>query len=612
MNDKKFRKDINGLRAIAVLSVVLFHFSSSYLPGGFAGVDVFFVISGFLMTSIILRGLSDGTFNLYIFLKARAVRIIPALLFVVAMLLFVGFLFFGPVIYQAIGKHSFGSLLFYSNVMYRDEAGYFDVASKGKFLLHTWSLSVEWQFYILYPIALAIFGKYFSLKNIKRIIILGFALSFLISVAITIYRPTSAYFMIYSRAWEMMLGGLAFAYPLHLSDRKKRYCEALGLAIIICSIIFMSEDISWPGYMAVVPVFGAYLCIIANNEKSILSNITFQKIGLWSYSIYLMHWPVLVFIQKARIDLNLALYAIAVLALSVISYELIEKKRNYGKGLVVSFVMVCIASYLVSIDGAAFRVTNSDYKLTLEQFRAKYEGHSGLPATEDVIYINGNANNFDYILVGDSHARHMFAYLLESDLKVASWATDSCKSTKHFFSKIAYSFKLEQRCKNRYAKVVEFINQHPGKKVVWMAAWRDGFIGKQRMTGEYPNNIIAELPYFISDIKGSKSDVYIIGDTQGSNMVMYECLSNSSALLGYYFSGCQTKQKYHLSETENGLRSLAEKTRDFKYISAADALCNDGMCDIIRDGMPVYTDTQHLTKKSSMIVGGYIFSKIRD
>lgn len=612
MNDKRFRKDINGLRAIAVLSVVVFHYSSGYLPGGFAGVDVFFVISGFLMTSIILRGLSDNSFSIISFLKARAVRIVPALLFTISLILVIGFILFGPVIYQAIGKHSFGSLLFYSNVMYRGESGYFDVASKGKFLLHTWSLSVEWQFYILYPIILAALGRVLSVTNIKRLIMLGALASFVVSIFMTTYRPTSAYFMIYSRAWEMMLGGLAFAYPLNLSDKNKKFCEISGLALIIISIIFMSEDIPWPGYMAAIPVVGAYLCIVANNNKTLLSNIVLQKIGLWSYSIYLMHWPILVIINKYNIDINIIYYSAIVLVFSIVSYELIEKKRNYGKGLIITFVLSCIVSYLVSINGASFRASNPDYNMTLEQFREKYEGHSGMPATEDVMYINGNDKDFDYILVGDSHARHMFAYILSSNMKVASWATDSCKSTKHFFSKIAYSFKLEQRCKNRYEKVVDFINRHPGKKVVWIAAWRDGSIGKQRFEGEYTNSIINEIPYFIDDIKDSKSDVYIIGDTQGSNRVMYECLSNGSSLLGSIASGCEKKQRYTLSGVEERLKSIANESGSFKYISAADALCENGMCDIIRDGMPVYTDTQHLTKKSSMIVGEYIFNKIRN
>lgn len=137
MAEKNFRKDINGLRAIAVLSVLVFHFSPSFLPGGFAGVDVFFVISGFLMTSIIFRGVENNDFSIFKFLIARCKRIVPALVAVVVILLIVGYLIFEPLTYQIIGKHSFSSLLFISNFTYFFESGYFDADSKSKFLLHT-------------------------------------------------------------------------------------------------------------------------------------------------------------------------------------------------------------------------------------------------------------------------------------------------------------------------------------------------------------------------------------------------------------------------------------------------------------------------------------------
>lgn len=611
MNSSKFREDINGLRAIAVLSVVIFHFSKDALPGGFAGVDIFFVISGFLMTSIIFRGIENKSFNIITFIKARAVRIVPALVLVIAIILILGYLFFGPVIYQAIGKHSLSSLFFVSNFIYMNESGYFDVESKGKFLLHTWSLSVEWQFYIIYPIILFLLSKYLTLESIKKLIIVATGVSFLLGIYVTIHDQSSAYFMIYSRAWEMMIGGIAFIYPLSTTDKKRKILEFFGILLIVFSLFYFNGNMAWPGYYAAVPVIGTYICILANNKRTLLSGIILRKLGLWSYSIYLVHWPILVFIQKAQLDLNFAWYFIIVMLFSITSYQIIEKKRDYKYGLVFSFILVAAVSYFVSIDGVSGRGSNTDYKLTLEEFREKYEGNSGLPATEDVMFINGSKNDFDYILVGDSHARHIFAYIINRNIKVASFATDSCKSTKHFFSKISYSFKLEQRCKNRYGKVVDFINENPGKKVIWMSAWRDGSIGKQRDQGNYKNNIVDEITYFIEDIKNSNSDIYIIGDTQGSDNVMYECLANGTALLGSRFSGCSTTQIFKESETENKLKSLAENTKRYTYIPASDALCINGACEIIKNGNPVYTDTQHLTKQSAQIVGSYIFSKIQ-
>ena len=157
----QFRRDINGLRAIAVVAVVLFHFIPNSLKGGFAGVDVFFVISGFLMTSIIIGKLESNTFSLISFYNARFKRIVPALLVLSTVLLVLGWFVLLNVEYEQLSKHIFSSLMFISNITYWLESGYFEAASHEKLLLHTWSLSVEWQFYLIYPVALILLNKFF-------------------------------------------------------------------------------------------------------------------------------------------------------------------------------------------------------------------------------------------------------------------------------------------------------------------------------------------------------------------------------------------------------------------------------------------------------------------
>ncbi|RML89480.1 Acyltransferase protein [Pseudomonas savastanoi pv. glycinea] len=162
-----FRKDINGLRAIAVAAVLLFHFQPAWLPGGFAGVDVFFVISGYLITGIILRGLRSGKFRLTTFYTSRARRIVPALAVLCLALLLLGWFSLLPLDYSALGTHVASSLGFVSNVVYWREAGYFTASAHEKWLLHTWSLSVEWQFYLLYPIALLLLSRFVALHNLR-------------------------------------------------------------------------------------------------------------------------------------------------------------------------------------------------------------------------------------------------------------------------------------------------------------------------------------------------------------------------------------------------------------------------------------------------------------
>ncbi|HAY4576603.1 TPA: acyltransferase, partial [Escherichia coli] len=166
-----FRKDINGVRAIAVLAVVLFHFNRGWVPSGFVGVDVFFVISGFLMTSIIFGGLEGNKFSLWGFYKARARRIVPALAVMLICVMVYGWYNMYTPEFKTLAKHAASSLLFVSNIVYWKESSYFAPGAEEKWLLHTWSLSVEWQFYIIYPLAIYIIRKAFSLK-VSRILIL--------------------------------------------------------------------------------------------------------------------------------------------------------------------------------------------------------------------------------------------------------------------------------------------------------------------------------------------------------------------------------------------------------------------------------------------------------
>jgi len=174
----KFREDINALRAIAVASVVVFHFNHSWLPGGFAGVDVFFVISGFLMTMIVVKGLEKENFSILSFYIARVKRIIPALSVLCFILLIFGLFFISPIDYLNLGKHAAASLSFVSNMVYWSESNYFNPSSNEKWLLHTWSLSVEWQFYLIYPLALVFLKKVLTFRQLKFVVLCGTVLAF--------------------------------------------------------------------------------------------------------------------------------------------------------------------------------------------------------------------------------------------------------------------------------------------------------------------------------------------------------------------------------------------------------------------------------------------------
>lgn len=605
-----FRLDINGLRAVAVIAVVIFHFNNSWLPSGFAGVDVFFVISGYLMTSIIVKKMKNGNFSFLSFYLSRAKRIVPSLIIVCFILLIFGFLLIEPGTYQLIGKHAASSLTFISNFTYLFESGYFDQSSKEKFLLHTWSLSVEWQFYLIYPLIIVLICKVFGLNklliSLGSLSIIGFAASVIISKM----DVSFSYFMFFSRAWEMMIGGVIFLIPSIKTPTRSFIIEVIGCIGVIFSFFIFNEQTPWPSASTLMPVIFTALVIYANNEKSILSARPFQVIGKISYSIYLVHWVILVSLKKLYIDFGLATYLISTLTLSFALYHFVEKRRNFGKAWVYLYAFCLLLSLIASLNGVRARTSGSDdYKMSLQEFRDKYEGSDGVKDSRNPIYFNSNEDDFEYILIGSSHAKHYYSYIRSSGLKVVSLALDGCNSTKN-----RYTNYHPESCAPRYSQVVDFINNHPGKKIVWATLW--SWIGIQR-NGVKDTNINAldvidsEVNAFIEDINKSHSEIYLIGDVQGTKRLTFECMAKNSLPLNRYLNlgGCSDTQKYESDGIDEKLSSVAQKYQNVHFIGASNALCSDGMCRLIVEGKPVYTDYGHLSKYGADIVGKYIFSR---
>ncbi len=297
-----YRPDIDGLRALAVLSVLLFHANVPGFSGGFVGVDVFFVISGYLITSIILRELETGRFSMVRFYERRMRRILPALFPVVLVTALVGGCLFDAVAYKNLGKSVCAAVFSYSNFFFLGESGYFDAPSLQKPLLHTWSLAVEEQFYLLFPLVLSWVYRFCPRAFLSW---LGFAmaLSFGISVAGVNSFPAATFYLVPTRAWEFLIGSL-IAFPGTKAPSMfwvRNCCSMIGLGLIACSVVFYTDAMPFPGFNALAPSVGAGLVIYANSEtkctwvQSILKWRPLVFVGLISYSLYLWHWPLVAF-----------------------------------------------------------------------------------------------------------------------------------------------------------------------------------------------------------------------------------------------------------------------------------------------------------------------------
>ncbi len=367
----KFRNDINGIRAYAVASVVLFHFGVFGFTGGFIGVDVFFVISGFLMTKIIMDGLKKDQFSIIQFYTNRAIRIIPALAFLCFILLIIGWFQLIPTDFKALSKHIIASLFFVSNIIYWRESGYFDAESHEKILLHTWSLSVEWQFYLLLPIYLVLAYRLLKQKTIYSLTVLFIASLILASFAST-YRPSASFYLLPTRAWEMILGGFLYFIPKPNLNRALVYTlEIIGFFLVISSLYLFTSKTLWPSLYTLIPTLGTALILYVKNQDSIFTNNKIaQFLGNSSYSIYLWHWPIVFWMYNKDFQGNIY-FIIFGLFLSVLlgflSAKYIEKlagnKLKDQSTLKPNLIIVGTCTIVVSLSIFVFITQGANIKI---------------------------------------------------------------------------------------------------------------------------------------------------------------------------------------------------------------------------------------------------------
>ena len=343
----KYRPDIDGLRAIAVLAVVLYHYGIGALPGGFVGVDIFFVISGYLITGIIQKEIERGVFTFSGFYERRIRRIFPALFAMLLATLFVGAWVLLPSDLVRLGNGTLATLLFASNVLFWRQSGYFDTGSEYNPLLHTWSLAVEEQFYIGLPILLILLHRY-AKGWLKPTLVVCTIVSFELCVWIQGLRPSATFFLSPFRAWELLLGGwLAVGVvPAIQGARMRLVVSAVALLLLLCSLWWIKAGPAFPGWQAALPVLATAALLHAGAHGSsavqrLLSLRPLVFVGLISYSLYLWHWPLAVFVRYRNAMAPLApgegweLLLVAVLLASA-SYRWVETPFRHRKSSTVS------------------------------------------------------------------------------------------------------------------------------------------------------------------------------------------------------------------------------------------------------------------------------------
>ncbi|QOD11776.1 acyltransferase [Psychrobacter sp. 28M-43] len=629
----RFRKDINGLRALAVIAVVLFHFNASWMPGGFAGVDVFFVISGFLMTGIIFRGMEQDNFSVLNFYVARANRIIPALALLCLALLFFGWFYLTPLEYKALGKHAASSVGFLSNFVYWKEAGYFDAASHEKWLLHTWSLSVEWQFYVIYPLVLLALRRFLSIKKLKLLLIVGTVLGFIFSAIATYKSPNAAYYLFPTRAWEMMIGGVAYLYPFALQENRKKLVEWTGLILVIASYFLISAENLWPGYLAIFPVLGSFLIIQAQrNDSAITGNIIFQKIGTWSYSIYLWHWPFVVAIYTFYLS-NYYIYIGMVLSvlLGFLSYKYVEK-INFSRSFPTLLnYLKCKPIYIagiVGVLGSGLFVTNgfeqhySDNVLLASNEANNKNPYNCMADNKFPCYI-GKKDNIKAIVVGDSHADALTTSLASVyDLKTEGIVALTKASCPFILNIQVFE---EEKCLEENIKRMEFLkNNYASVPIFWVA--RTGVYIYGQLDPSRIKNIQDTQPLIYFTEKYTSVEPALLGELEKNlNTTIREAAKNrpiylvlptpemtfnvprvvsKELLLGNINSEPFRSEELYLKRNEPIIEIIKKvgASNNVRVLDPTDYLCDSGKCNSLYKGRPIYYDGDHMSEYGNKLL----------
>ncbi len=357
----KYRPDVDGLRAIAILLVLNFHAFPDVAPGGFVGVDVFFVISGFLITSIITRELERGRFSLIAFYNRRIRRIFPALIVVLAATLALGWFWMLPSAFAQLGSDSFASAAFLANIALLLQSGYFDVESAKKPLLHLWSLGIEEQFYLFWPLLLMLAAR-LRISILVMAAVLGIA-SFLLNVAWIGSDPVATFYLPFTRAFELLAGAvLACGWvKVNQSGTASNWRGWIGMALIAASVVLLDSHRTFPGWWAVLPVAGSALLLSAPAawfNRVVLASRPMVWIGLISYPLYLWHWPLLVFGEAIKFQpltlLERELILIASTLLAWATYRFVETPFRFGRpngrkmfALGAGMAMIALAGFAV-------------------------------------------------------------------------------------------------------------------------------------------------------------------------------------------------------------------------------------------------------------------------
>lgn len=651
----QYRRDVDGLRAVAVLPVILYHAGISAFSGGYVGVDIFFVISGYLITGIISAEISEGTFTVSNFYVRRIKRIFPALYFMMLVTIILSGFLLLPEHFRNFGKSIAATVFFSSNFFFWKQSGYFDAAAETKPLLHTWSLGVEEQFYIIFPLFLL--WLYKNRKNTKLAVTAVFAVSLALSIFLTYRKPEMSFYLLPTRAWELMLGALL---SLGVFKRVENRFAAdalslLGAAMIAASVAFFNTATPFPGYNALLPCVGAAMVIYAG-EKSVFGRIlSFRPLvftGLLSYALYLWHWSFIAFRNYYK---NIAgdaffmsnWFIIAVTFLfALISYYFVEhpvrrKKfpvpsRLFKISAAVMLLFTVIGTVIYKTDGMPFRMPESvnvvtDVKESRYRSTDCYYRDPMKADIDNLCRMGDKKNKPTFIVWGDSHALSltdgMDKYAHENGVTGVFAGKSACPPLR--LVRILIN-DVPTNCRQFNDIIFKDVAADKDMKNVFLVGRWEVYSGKPTLGNDagsemtlddgITKNVIEDnnlkvfeesLVRTVGSLERAGKNVYFVMDVPEvpydvpSEMGKIEYFKHVFPALTSFVTSALPYS--HYQERNELVFKVLEKVKsktNVKVVDIQDILCKDGECKLTEGGKSLYADDDHLSVFGSEYVIG--------
>lgn len=634
MTALSYRPEIDGLRAVAVVPVILFHAGLSVFSGGYIGVDVFFVISGYLITAILISELERGDFSIAKFYERRARRILPALFFVILCCIPFAWMWMLPEELKDFSQSIVAVVFFASNILFWKEEGYFAPSAELKPLLHTWSLAVEEQYYLLFPVFLLLAWR-FGRNRVFWMVLATAAFSLLLSEWGWRNRPTANFYLAPTRAWELLAGSMC---AFHLTGRHQRPSDVfslLGLGMILLAIFFYDDSTPLPSIYGLLPVGGTVLVIIFGSAGSIAARLLsmrgFVGIGLVSYSAYLWHQPVFAFARIRSVvqpsPSLMVMLAMFSLALAYLSWRFVEKPFRKGASSVLptrravfaysaaaaaAFVSLGLSGHM--LNGLPHRKTPAGVSFADASNTSRLLPNYGLSADCEGSFTMSSHCRTDNapraILWGDSYAMHLAPGIQSSPTRLSfiQHTKSQCAPVMGIASQ--GTMGTWRDCLEFNDKVMEYIKGNKSAEYVLISSpfdiinpdvqlhLRDG-----RTLGEGQYDIVLnQIRDLAKTLSSQGKQLMIVSPPPRNHLDIGQCLVRATV----FFNGmdsCNFRREDSLTEYSDKYRFLHELSADAPVVWLDDMICVDGACHASIDGSFVYRDSGHLSVEGARKIG---------